>query len=221
MRHMSRAGLISYEDIRDWVSFIPGRDLTITFTRTRTAGGHGKSEGTPATNYAHDALKLPSTPFSVSEGDPTHELYHQPDAAPTLSSLPVSQETGHCSATLATYSCDINRVLRPYTTTQYRREIVAINRRYVLVGMSRRARLFQHGWMVSFVQHNAIALEQINRILQQVGEELDDLEVQKTEIQIEIDSTQAEELEKSIEESYRGKSDVQEAKSAQATASIV
>ena len=51
--------------------------------------------------------------------------------------------------------------------------------------------------------------------------ELDKLDVQKTEIQIEIDSTQAEELEKSIEATYRGTSDVQAEKSAQKTASIL
>jgi hypothetical protein len=70
-------------------------------------------------------------------------------------------------------------------------------------------------------KEGAIALGlKINQILQGVSDELDTLEVQKTEIQIEIDSAAAEELEKSIQETYRGASDVQAEASAQATASI-
>ena len=70
-------------------------------------------------------------------------------------------------------------------------------------------------------QNGAIALGlKINQILQGLSDELDTLEVQKTEIQIEIDSTAAEELEKSIEQTYQGKSDLQAEASAEATASI-
>ena len=60
----------------------------------------------------------------------------------------------------------------------------------------------------------------IDEILQGLADELDTLEVQKTEIQIEIDETEAQALESDIEQTYRGPSAVKEAADAQETASI-
>jgi len=173
-------------------------------------------------NYAHDALKRIDTRFlSLKEPLTTFITAHgTPDALYQAFVLKQGKPGVVLPRLLRTAVITNSEFYDLYTTvTQYRREIVAINRQAATFGEDLSGRLLST--VDTKKKENAIALGiKINRILQQVGEELDDLEVQKTEIQIEIDSTQAEELEKSIEESYRGTSEVQEAKSAQATASI-
>ncbi len=107
-----------------------------------------------------------------------------------------------------------------YTTvTQYRREVARINASGAALGDDLVGRLL--ATVETRRQEGAIALGiKINQILQAVGDELDTLEIQKTEVQIEIDSAEAENLEKSIEEEYRGPSEVTAAAAAQATATI-
>jgi hypothetical protein len=107
-----------------------------------------------------------------------------------------------------------------YTSvTQYRREVVRVERVGQTLGSDLSARLLQT--VEAQKLNGAIALGlKINQILQSLSDELDELEVKKTEIQIEIDSTAADELEKSIEQTYQGKSELQQSASAEATASI-
>ena len=107
-----------------------------------------------------------------------------------------------------------------YTTvTQYRREVARINGASATLGDDLLGRLL--ATVETRRQEGAIALGiKINQILQAVSDELDTLEIQKTEVQIEIDSAEAENLEKSIEETYRGPSEVTAAAEAQATATI-
>ena len=107
-----------------------------------------------------------------------------------------------------------------YTTvTQYRREVARINAAVAALGDDLVGRLL--ATVETRRQEGAIALGiKINQILQAVSDELNTLEVQKTEVKIEISSVEAENLEKAIQETYRGPSEVTAAAEAQATATI-
>jgi hypothetical protein len=102
-----------------------------------------------------------------------------------------------------------------YTTaTQYRREVERIKVSSGPLGNALAAQLLKT--VESARISNAVGLGiKINQILQSLADELDTLEVQKTEIQIEIDESEAQELETSIEETYRGPSAAKEAADAQ------
>lgn len=109
-----------------------------------------------------------------------------------------------------------------YTSvTKYRREVARIKRDTDKFGADLAGRLLET--VESRQKEGTLALGiKLNQLLQQLDEGLTDLEVQTTEIRIEIDEAAAEELEKSIQKDLQGeKADetVAEAE-AQAAASI-
>jgi len=107
-----------------------------------------------------------------------------------------------------------------YTSvTQFRREVVRVEKAQQTLGDNLTIRLLET--VKEQKQNGAIALGlKINQILQGLSDELDELETKKTEIEIEIDDTASEELEKKIAETYQGKTDIQQKASDEAIASI-
>ena len=107
-----------------------------------------------------------------------------------------------------------------YTSvTQFRREVARIEKAQATFGDDLTTRLLET--VREQKKNGAIALGlKINQILQGLSNELEELETKKTEIEIEIDDTASEELEKKIAETYQGKNDLQQSASDEATASI-
>jgi hypothetical protein len=107
-----------------------------------------------------------------------------------------------------------------YTTaTHYRGEFMLIKEKTRALGADLASRLLKTVESARTSNTAKLGLT-INSILQGLAEELDTLDVQKTEIQIEIDETAAEELEKSIQETIKGPSAAKVAADAQETASV-
>lgn len=108
-----------------------------------------------------------------------------------------------------------------YTTvTQYRREVARIESMRGQLGDKLTNELLET--VISRKQEGIIALGiKVNQLLQQISDELDELEVQVTEIRIEIDEAAADELTKAIESAYQGEAKAAEEAEAQATATVL
>jgi tetratricopeptide (TPR) repeat protein len=172
--------------------------------------------------YAHAALKRIDTGFLALKNPLTKFMTEYADPQALYKAFVLKQGKAGVNLPVRLRQAVISNpeFYDLYTSvTQYRREVVRVERVGQTLGSDLSARLLQT--VEAQKLNGAIALGlKINQILQTLSDELDELEVKKTEIQIEIDSTAADELEKSIEQTYQGKSELQQSASAEATASI-
>ena len=108
-----------------------------------------------------------------------------------------------------------------YTTvTRYRREVARIKRNGDRFGQDLATRLLET--VENRQKEGAIALGiKINQLLQELDDGLADLDVKMTEIGIEIDEVEAQELEKGITEDLRGPTEAVEAAESEATAAVL
>jgi tetratricopeptide (TPR) repeat protein len=108
-----------------------------------------------------------------------------------------------------------------YTTvTQYRREVARLGSMRTELGDALATKLLDT--VSSRTQEGVIALGiKTNQLLQQISDELDELDVQVTEIRIEIEEDAANQITQDIEQAYQGETEALEEAEAQATATVL